>query len=337
MARSSAVAAVLCLFAGFASACGTTSVHARIVRPAAIPIRAFPQIYIAAGHDDIDLLLGDAVVHHLRAGGRAAVRRVDVEDLEPMRAAGTIPRATAVMLIALDTEERTRSEWTSRPETVCGPLGNCYTSHRSYMAELPIIRARLDITVYDGPSARVLQRVTLRASAEGRAYESMRETIVEDLAKRVNPLLDQHVRNVEIDLVDVDVPEVERAIDLIDAGHWRDGRIVLERFAHGPELKQLDREDRAAVLYNLGQARRFDTQTRLATARRFDAAERALRAAYRLHRKGRYGDAIRDLVKHRRDVELVEAQRRAARYNFQLGTRPQTSPQPPASYRQPSR
>jgi hypothetical protein len=314
---------------------GGTAVRGTVVHPATIPVRSFPRIWIAGGHLDYEIALLDSLAAHLR-GRRAEVHRVELDRLEPLRAGGRIRAATVVVIVDVRMRESTRTEWGSRPETVCGPVG-CYQTTRSYVYELPTLRALVSVTVYDGPSARVLQRTTLREADEGRDYDDMRERVVNALRERLLRMVDQHPERVEVVLLDVDVPEVERAIETIDDGEWEAGRQLLEQAWRSPAVRALDPEDRARVLYDIGQARRFDPSTLDDPQAHFEAAERALRAAIRLHAHERYRNALDALQRHRNEVVVVRAQEQAAEHNYRLATQrpPPNVPPPPPSYGQP--
>jgi len=292
------------------------------------------KIWIAGGHLEHELRLQERLTEHLRQGD-AEVRRVELDDLEPLRQAGDIPHATIVVILDLALDEDTRPEWTSRPEYVCGPAG-CYTTTRSVVYQMPVVRAELEVTVYDGPTARVQQRVTLRSTDEGGDWQRMRQEVVRDLIGRLTRMVDQRREQVEVELFEVDVPAVRRAVEAIEGGDWTRGRGLLERAWHSDEVRALPEEERARVLYDLGQARRFDPSTLDQPEQHFAAAERALRAAVRLDGHPQYERALSDLSSHRRQLALLRAQREAAAHNFRIGRPPPADvPDPPASYREP--
>lgn len=336
--RGGARSALSVLALAALAACGSTEVQARVVYPATVPVRTFPRIWVAGGHLDFEVAAVRAIVEHLRTGGgapagaRPDVQIVELDALEPLRRAGRIGPATVVMIVEVELREGSRPEWSSRPETVCGPAG-CREASRMY--DVPILDARLRLTVYEGPTARVLQRAAARSRQEGRDSDTMRADALRDLMTKVRALLDQRVENVDVALLHVDAPEVERAIESIEAGKWREGRVMLERVARGPTFRALSREERARVLYDLSQARRFDPTTIARGARHFDAAESALRAAIRIDDRPRYREALRVLAAHRAQMELVRTQREAAEHNYALERgREAGVPPPPASYAQ---
>ena len=326
----------LVALAGLAGAIGcggASTVEGLIVHPAPIPVRSYPKIWLAAGHLDYEEAIVEGLAAHLR-GGPATVRRVDLDDLEPMRQAGAIPLATVVVILDVELTDRTRPEWTSHPETLCGPMG-CYTTQRQYVYQMPVVEGRVTLTTYDGPTARVQQRATIREASEGRDYATLRQRVVTQIVSHLGRMVDQRRERVEVVLLTVDVPEVERAIEAIEGGDWTAGRRALERVMRSPEVRALPEEERARVLYDLGQARRFDTRVRTSTRERLGAARRALVRARQLDPDERYERAIAELDQQERSIGLVEAQRRAAAHNFSLGRTAVQIPEPPAAYRAP--
>jgi len=331
--RAFAVGLSLMGVAWLAGCGGATTVSGTVVHPAEVPVRSFPRVWIAGGHLDHELELLDSLAAHLR-GGRAEVRRVELDDLEPMRVAGRIPPATVVLILDVRMEEATRPEWTTRPETVCGPMG-CYTSNRSVVYEVPVLKARATLTVYEGPSARIQQRARAESLHEGRDYDVMRRRAVRDLKEKILAMVDQRREEVHVDLLEVDVPEVERAIGVIDQGNWSEGRRILDASWDTPTVQALDDEDKARVLYDIGQARRFDPSTLGDHDAHFAAAERAFRAALRHDRDEEiYAEALEALERHRRQVAVVRAQEEAAEHNYRMATPPRGVPPPPPSYQQ---
>lgn len=327
-------ATVILLVLGFAGCAGVQRVEARLEQPALVPVRAFPRIFVASGHEVELIELAQSLTQHLRRGGASEVQRLTIEELEPMRMAGQIPTASVVVLLSLRVLDDYRPAVTARPRTVCGTLG-CYTRTEPYHYEMPITEAALTMTVYDGPTANRLQQIVLRVEEEGRDYAAMRRRVVLRLATRLSDVVDQRVQRISVALLDVEHPEVRAAIAEIDAGDWTGGRERLERLAESPELATWPAAPKARVLYDLALARRFDPTTLAEPAAHFDAAEAPLRQAIQLDPRERYGDALRDLREHRRQLELLLQQRQAAQHNFAIeAPRPASegTPAPPASY-----
>lgn len=321
--------------------CGhSTTVRGSVVYPAAIPVRVFPRILVAGGDDPADRELVGALTAHLRGEGRSRVRSVSVDELEPMRRAGRIRAPSVVLLLESRLRERTQVRWITQPETVCGPIG-CFSQNRSRMVDVPVVEGRVSVTVYEGPTARVLQRATVHARGEGRDFLLMRRQVTWELGQRLSRMVDQRRDHLDVVLLAVGLPGVDAAIEAIDGGDWTAGREALERLADSAAGRALEPEDRARLLYDLGQARRFDPATLADTASHFGRAEEALREAVRLDPAPRYAEALRAARAHHRQVVLVREQRAAAAHNFALRPRPAAAevapigdiPAPPPGYR----
>jgi hypothetical protein len=322
------------LLAGLLSLGGcasTNTVRGEVRYPAEMPVRAYPHIWVASGPLEHERTVRRAIAEHLRHSSRAKVRTVRADDLEPMRRQRRIPRATAVVLLDLKYEEKTRPEWTSHPETVCGPLG-CYTSNHTHMYDVPVLEGRLKVTVYDGPTARVLQQKTLQARDEGRRYAAMRRRLARVFADRLRRLVDSRRERVAVELLQVEIPAVQQAIDAIERGQWRQGRRLLEQAVRSPAVRALPDKKRARVYYNLSQARRFDSSTMDDPQRHFRAAEKPLRTALKLHPAPRYAEAIKGLKEHRQHLETLRRQQKAARHNYRLEREASKVPPPPPGY-----
>lgn len=300
-----------------AGGCASTTVRGTLQIPAAIPLRSFPHVFVASGPQLAEIQLSQALVDHLR-DGRRRVQRVERAELEQMRTQGSIPLASVVVILELDTRRVSRTRFQTRPETVCGPAG-CYTRNRTDAYDVPTMHGRLRVTVHEGPSARVLQRVSEAVSEEGYGWARMESRIVRRLAQTITRLVDPRTENVNVVLLRVDVPEVERAIAEIGEGAWRRGRVRLERVARSDAVRGLDAETRARVLYDLGIARRFDPLSiQRDPQRHFRAAEASLQAAIRLDPDPLYDRALHQLRAHQRQVSMLHEQREAAEHNFRL-------------------
>ena len=298
-------------------ACSATTVSGTLQIPAAIPLRTFPHIFVASGPQLAEIQLSQALVDHLRDGQRH-VQRVERAELEHMRARGAIPLASVVVIVELDQRRINQTRFQTRPETVCGPAG-CYTRNRTDAFDVPTLHGRLRVTVHEGPSARVLQRVSEAVSEEGYGWARMESRIVQRLLRTITRMVDARTERVAVQLLRVDVPEVERAIAEIGDGRWRRGRVRLERAARTDDVRELDDVVRARVLYNLGIARRFDPVTiRRDPQRHFRSAEASLQAAIRLDPDPLYDRALRELQAHRQQVSMLHEQREAAEHNYRL-------------------
>lgn len=334
--ESSVVRVVLVACVTFGFGCAGPTLEARVTTPAAVPLRAFPDVFVATADELEAIALGERLATHLRSD-RVEAQRVRMADLEPMRTSGRLGRASVVVILEVRVRESTTLRYDNRPETVCGPNG-CFTRQRRDAYDVPILEARLRVSVHEGPTGRALQRVSFGVEEEGRGYERMRERAYERIGARLVALVDTREQLVRTRLPRPPLPEVERAIDELRAGRWREGRARLERLARGDEVTALPPDERARVYFTLSIARRFDAASlERDTERHFRAAESAIRAALRDDPDPRYQQALVELVAHRRQVELLEAQREAAEHNFGLDAEPSDTglPAPPPGYGNP--
>lgn len=324
MERALGWALLISLFAGCSTA---VTVRGDVLKPAQVPVRAFPRIFVTSGDDTESQQMALAVARHL-ARGRSTVDRLDRAVIARLRAEGRIERATVVIELATTFSRHASSGWLG--PTDCGPAG-CLDAARNFRDE-PILRARVIVTVQDGPSGRALQRVELMEEGSGSDATALRARVLERLSQRTLALVDQRIEQVPVRLYPLDLPAVRRAVEAIEEGRWADGRQILEKFVRDERFRSLPRDQRALVLYNLGQARRFDRT--LPPEQRFRAAGRALRAAVRLMPVPSYAQAIAELEQHRQNRAMVREQQEAMAHNFGLGRRSEDhSPPPPEHYR----
>lgn len=320
-----ALAAAASMLAGCSSA---LTVRGDVVRPARVPVRAFPRILVVSDGTPEGETVADAVARHL-ASGRSRVQRLPPAEVTARRDADRIPRATVVVRTAVELVRRDRPEWARRRELDCGPLG-CIESQRPYVRDVPVLTGRLTVTVADGPSGRSLQREAVEEQQSGVDLLGMRLRVLERLSERARELVDQRTERVVVELHPVEHPAVRAALALIREGEWTAGRRRLERFTESEAFAALPVDRRALVLYDLGQSLRFDTS--LPPDQRFDRAAQALRAAVRLVPEPRYANALGELRSHRRSRAMVREQQEAMAHNFRLGQPGPEVPEPPAHY-----
>ena len=320
-----------CVFALAGGCAGTMGATAPAMLPAQIPVRAFPTIWVAGGHLDHDEAVLERIATHLSREGQNDVRRVDVDQLEPMRQAGQIGAATVVMLVEVSIREQLRQSWDTTPVRVCGVFG-CETRYQQVASAVPEVRGEVFIRVFEGPTARVLQRERVRLTHSGNNPEVVRIELVDALATRVESMLDVQRRTIDVELFKVDRPRVEQALVRIKAEDWEGGRELLEQEVEAGDFSGLPNDDQARVFYDLGLARRFAPGPGGPSDETFDGAARALRQAVRLAPRADYTQALRQLAAHRREHARLVEQRRAAQHNFALGQSGGQVPTPPPNY-----
>lgn len=294
----------------------THSVAVRAPRlvPAQVPVRSFPSIWISGGMLSDEIYLQDRLATHLAKDGVHEVRRVDLADLEPARKAGQIPASTVVVLIELDTEEDSHTGWDTVPVSVCGYYG-CYTQYQSYPTELPEMRGTLTMTVYEGPTARVLQRARFKRVVYGDEDEA-EDKLVDILARDIELAVDTLRVRDKVELYDIDVPGVRDAIREIRRGHWDKGRALLE--GAKDQVAGKSKKTQARFCYNLGLARWFAPGPHGLTQQAYEHARSALLEAEKIAHNPAHQRMLNRLDKARKDFALIEEQARATAANFAL-------------------
>lgn len=327
-----AVAVCTALLAGCSH---TLTLNARVIEPAGIPVRAFPHVWVDRGELLPEQEVARVFVEYLQQTPGLHARLVNRDELSAARAGGTVPAASVLVVVGVHTIDLSRVEWTTRHQTVCDALG-CFSVPNTVSYDIPVMEGELRISVQDAASGQELQRAVVKAREEGRSYDDMLPRLLVTLSDRLQRLAEQRALRVEVDLLEVDHPVMERALSLAEAGNWLAARDAVEALVNaGSFASELEREDQARALYDLSQLMRFATRegegplVALKASRTF--AERALT----LHVHSRYVDALKVIDEDIRRRTMVEDQRAAAEQNFAID-RVLPSPPPPSSPPQPS-
>jgi hypothetical protein len=291
---------------------GAITARGEVLQPAQVPVRAFPRILIACDDAPESVELATAVAGHL-ADGRSVVERMEPEAIERLRAAGRIEVATVVLEVRASFAQRDVPHVTPGERFDCGPAG-CMDWRR--LDSSPLVHVEVRLRVADGPSGRPLQEVELREEETGVDVLGARLRVLGRLGHRINTLLDQRVEEVRVELHPVDREEVRAALAHAVEGRWGEARRALETFVRSSAFRSLPPSTRAHVLFNLGQARRFDTST--PAHQRFASALRALRAAVRLVPDPRFAHALSALEADRRSRAMIRVQQEAMVHNFAI-------------------
>lgn len=302
------------------SACAQTmAARAPLLVPAKVPVRVFPSIWVAGGDNPVETYLLDRLASHLAQDGRREVRRVQTRELEPAREAGQITGTTAVLFLNSSLQDAMRRYWDSMPMQYCGFYG-CSTNFQSYMVTAIEVEARAELTVYEGPTARILQQERFAKSLMGDEVESLRQAVVEQLAVELERSVDVLRIRPRFELYRVrSMPEVQSALKRIEKGDWAGGRAHLETAAK--QLGGKKKAIQARVWYNLGIARWAAPGQAGLTSEAFAAAHRALAMAQSIAPAPHHAGALAELDKSRKAFEGLEAQRQATAHNFALAER----------------
>ena len=289
-------------------------VNANVLHPARVPVRAFPSVWVVGGElPEGDL--GARLAKHLEQEGRE-VKRVPLAELEPLHAAGAISSLTLVVILEAGIASDVQEGYDTVPVQLCDFYWGCYTQYQSVFVSQSVVAGEVKLTVYEGPTARVLQTDTFDAAVAARDEPKTRKQVVDDLGLQLERAVDVLKADVRVELEPVEsLPLVTQAIARIRAGDWSAGRALLEQQAK--QLGGRDRSEQARVWYDLGIARWHAPGPDGLTQPAFEAAKRAL--GWAVARGGdRYKRALEGLERARQRQAVLEAQRSATTYNFGL-------------------
>jgi hypothetical protein len=288
--------------------------RAPVLYPARVPVRAFPELRVSGGvlpEGDLVALL----VAHLAADERYDVQRVAVEQLEPLREEGALSPLTLVLLVEPALYSDVRQDWDVVPVQVCDFYWGCFIDYQSVHVDTPALVAEVRLTVYEGPTARVLQTELFEAVNFGSDTAAARGRLLGDLGKQLERAVDVLKSSQRVELVPVrDFAEVERALALLKRGEWQAGRELLERAA--TQLGGRSRSVQARVWYNLGIARWHSSPDGELPQATFESAQRALSLAVSL--EPRFRRALSALERARSRQRVLDEQRSATARNRAL-------------------
>jgi hypothetical protein len=178
------------------------------------------------------------------------------------------------------------------------------------------VSGKVELTVYEGPTARVLQQEKFEQSLWGENIEGQRGQVLELIALELEHAVDVLKVRERFVLYRVDIPEVKRALAHIKKGDWEKGRAELE--AAAKQLGGHKPRTQARVWYNLGLARWLAPGAQGLTKPAYEAALRALRLAQERDPQPAYEGAIEELKRARERFAVLEAQRSATEHNFAI-------------------
>jgi hypothetical protein len=310
--------AALALAASLACGCGGAIVLRREVpRPAAVPARSYPVVYVAGAPDGASRDAADAIAAHLE-GSRARIVRVSAAELLASAAAETVP--TLALLITVSLGEHLDTRMSAVPMSRCTPGLPC-----GYPGRTPIdLRAQtgvLEVRALDPRSASELGRVAIEEEEVDPNPLTAQLAVLTRLRTRACTLFDvvTELHDLELDPLE---GELARVIADAQGGAIHEARLQLGERMRDPSL---DDATRAAVTFDYAQLVRLDVDPSAADtveeeSARFDAAENALVTALRLAPTERHQRALDQLRAERLAREDVRAQEAATDANF--GTTP---------------
>lgn len=266
------------------------------------------------------------------AGSSAELHRVSIDALEPARQRQTIPRGTLVLIVEVTFQDTFQSRFGQRPETICGATG-CYTQYRSYRYLVPQVRGELQLTGYDGPSARRLGEHTMIAQRSGNNTTALRQDVASALADQALTLFRPRRGEISIRFLEEGAEEGQAALRLLEDGHIPEGVLSYQTWTASRAFAELPPGAQAIGYHNLGLAFRLAafSQTDAATRQQHLAnAVESLEAALQRAPDGNtpQGRAhAQALVTARAELS---AQRRLLRQETEAGPTQATVPVPPS-------
>lgn len=232
---------------------GALRFDARVVHPARLSISASQSIAVVHGSDPAARRVAEGLVDALRARG------VMVDG--PTARIDDVPVGTSRLLyIDVVTSVTLRTEWTTRPENVCGPYG-CYVRNVSQPYEMPYVVARFDARIADVGSRAIIEAYAGSTEVAGvedsLGLRRVAARVVERLLAGMSPVTER----VRVAFEPFDDETAEHVVIDVRDGRFDDARSRLE-----PRLADasLDDEARARLHYDLALVITFDpaTQTR---------------------------------------------------------------------------
>jgi hypothetical protein len=299
-----------------ASGCGAALViHREIPRPAAIPARGYPVVYLASAPDDASRAITSEIEASLAA---SATRVVRVPPDALLTAARTETVATLALRVQVSVHEDLRTEMSQVPVTRCAPDTPCYGYPERFPVDVRVQVGTLAVLAIDPASGDVLGRAALREEESEPSPIAAQLAVVDRLRARAATLFDVRAELVELEHDALSDPAGRAAIDDARAGHLHAARLALAARLADPTLEEASR---AAVAFDLGQLIRADVDAGAPDPvaeemARLASAEEQLLVAIRLVPDERHERALTQLRAERTAREDVRAQAAAAELNF---------------------
>lgn len=301
---------------GLAQGCGSpVQLTATALQPAGLPLRSFPHVFIVRGHLPEEQKIARGLSAWLQRKGHVSAPVVEEAALEQRRARRGLPPGSVVVELALGVRELTYQQY-APSRTVCDSL-SCYVLP-STVEDLPVLKARLVLTVRDGETLAVRQEVVVRAIEAAESPRQLRREVTLTLVERLRLLVDQRRLLVRVDLLSPDFAGIDAAVDAAEDGDWAGALARLQAIEKATRAS--DPEARAQLLHDLAQAHRFAAEASDPDA--LGRALRVMRAASALQPKERrYRAGIATLARDLQNAQVLQWQRAAAAHNHGLAQR----------------
>ena len=207
-------------------------------------------------------------------------------------------------------------------------------SYQSYYSVVPVLVGEAVLTVYEGPTARVLSRETITRSSEGGGDEQATADVTMSLSKALVDAVDLSVGEKTFTLQESRIEEADRGMLLLSRGQWKEGRALLE--AAQDLLAGHKDKQKARVLHAIGVARLLSNMPAPPTDKDFLAAESALQAAYDLVPSSLHQKTLEQVATWKEQQQVLAQQVQAEQHNFKLAEpaklgAPPAPPAPPSA------
>lgn len=301
-----------CLLALVAGCSAPIQLTATALQPAGLPLRSFPHVFIVGGQLPQERRIARGLAAHLERNGHVSAPVVAETALRQRLASTPLPVGSVIVELALSLREMAYRQ-SAPTRTVCDTL-SCYVLPASTQ-EMPVLQARLELTVRDGASLAVRQRVAVKALEAAANPRQLEREVTLTLIERLRVLVDQRRLVVSVDLVAPDLPGVGAAVDAAEDGDWQAARQQLQAIA--TRSSGADPATRAGLLHDLAQAHRFADEA---------SEPQALKRALALMREAgvlqpgnrRYQRGVATLARDLQNAQMLQRQRVTAAHNFAL-------------------
>ncbi len=304
-----------------APACATPrlEVRAPMLIPARVPVRAFPNIWVVGGETPSEIYLLDRLAVHLAADGKREIRRVESYELEPARTVGQIDKHTVVVALTTSTQDAESESLQSVPFHYCGYYG-CSTDWQFVPVSAVEVVVEAKLSVFDGPSGRVLQKESFSQRAVGEERDALYQSVVEQLAAELERAVDVLRVRPKFSLYKVNkLPAAVAALEKVEAGDWEAGREQLEQAK--TQLGGQNKETQAKVLFNLGIVRWVAPGPEGLSQPAYEAAQRAFVKSREAFALPELETVMAQLSEARERFQILTEQRKATAHNFSNAAR----------------
>jgi hypothetical protein len=279
----------------------------RVVYPAEIPVRAYPQVFLVHGSDPEIIEFATRLQRHLLRPNRDArtpqVILMHRSQAEQLMAEQRFPVASVVVDLRFGIRQL---------DHVTVQQGS-----RAGVVTFSDIELTLTLTVHESNTGRILQVFVHTAAERGRRRERNLEVVLRRFAQVVFPRFDPRAQRVRLHVPEVDHPLVAPALELLVDERWSEARGGLEAALQDPGVLALPPEVLARVHYNLAIARRFDPATMGDLPAHYAAAQEAAAAAAALDpTNSRYAQMQLELIQDAERAAVVRQHETAAAVNY---------------------